>query len=305
MRHRTRRAPLRRATVRAGVASVLAGQAGPAAGERGEVGSGRDLVLEPHDSRHLRHDDGDHAQQRGHPQRVDGNRAALAPTHGSSSADTADASSVRPPTCRRTGNGSRDRADTRTVTKPSSLGHPNRRAWWCMPPGDVGRCRGRLAPRDQPSRLASRVDELHLGEPERHDPEEQQPERHAERGQHRHLRGDHAPLASAPRDHLPAESEQGDVLQELEQDSGAQGALDDALQLVEEPAVVEAELEQEGGDAHGAEGADGVLRRRHAALTWVAHGVLSWGARPAAFTPAARWVLRDRGSGPGSSRAGL
>ena len=112
-----------------GVAAVVAGQAGPAAGERGEVGSRRDLVLESHDRRDLRHDDGSDAQHRGHPQRVDRDRAALPapdPTvpgrmglHGVSSADTADAVSVRAPTWRRIGNGSRDRADTRTVTSPS------------------------------------------------------------------------------------------------------------------------------------------------------------------------------------------
>jgi hypothetical protein len=85
------------------MAAVAAGQAGPAAGEGCEVGGRRHLVLEPHDRGYLRHDDRDDAEHRGHPQRVGRDGTSLAaghrmPRHRASSADTADACIVRPPT---------------------------------------------------------------------------------------------------------------------------------------------------------------------------------------------------------------
>jgi hypothetical protein len=81
-----------------GIAAVPASQAGSTAGEGGEVGRRRDLVLETDHHGDLGHDDGDDAQHHRDPHRVDRDRTTLGTRHGSSSAETADACSVRPPT---------------------------------------------------------------------------------------------------------------------------------------------------------------------------------------------------------------
>jgi hypothetical protein len=57
----------------------------------------------------------------------------------------------------------------------------------------------------------------------------------------------------------------------LDEHSWSQGALEDVPQLVDEPAVVGAQLEQNGGAEDRTHGADGVLGRCHAVFSRVTH----------------------------------